>query len=177
MTTLDDYDVPLSTAEAQLTAWVDEALALRHDAGDDPEGPIDLAGVELLPNEDVLHIMGRLPSRTERVNGIKASVTRGKGRIRRAATESKFEAEIAYDTAMQKRSNKRREFTSAKEMNADASLDSLDQRRNAHKLGRLVSFADEAYEIVQQVDWQLSSMRTDLREILRSARFESSIDH
>lgn len=115
--------------------------------------------------------------RSDRVDELLAKVTQARGRVKRAEDQAKFAADLAYDEAARANSiNRRAEFSSARERNADASLDSIQQKRQAHQAARLVSVASEAYEVVNQAHWSLESIRKDLRADLHSLQFESSLE-
>lgn len=164
------------TIEDQLLEWATEAFELRHGAAEDPEGK--LTAVD--PNDGIPalnQMLLRVRQRSDRVEYILGRVTQARYRIRRSRDAAKFEAEVAYDTAADSNAKARvREFVSREERHAEAALESLQQRRDAHLAERRQSIADEAYELVKQIDWQLSSMRTDIRASLHALHFESNLE-
>lgn len=165
-----------SKVEEQLLAWASEAFELRHGEASDPDGKLHSVD----PNDGVQalnHMLLRVRQRSDRVEFILGRVTQSRYRIRRSRDAAKFEAEVAYDTAADTNAKARvREFVSREERHAEAALESLQQRREAHLAERRQSIADEAYDVVKQVDWQLSSMRTDLRASLHALHFESNLE-
>lgn len=171
------HDIPFSEMESKIVAWVDEALELRHGAAGDPEGPLRNV---LSSNDDVaimLTNLARVRQRADRVDFLLANVTRARGRAKRAEDQSKFSAEIAYAEAARTNAARRVEFSSARERHADASLDSLEQRRVAHHASRLVSVTEEAYEVVRQVHWQLDALSKELRATIHGIQFLASLEH
>lgn len=168
------YDIPFVGIEESIYGWVREALELRHGTANDPEGRLnsdvsDIAAVQ--------HELIRTRQRADRVDELLSKVTQARGRLRRAEEQSKFDADLAYDTASRANSiNRRAEFSSARERHADASLDSIEQKRLAHQAARFVSVAVEAFEVVNQVHWSLESIRKDLRGQLHALQFESSLE-
>lgn len=162
--------------EDQLLSWAAEAFELRHGEADDPDGKL----VSVDPNDGipaVNHMLLRVRQRSDRVEFLLGKVTQARYRIRRAREQAKFEAEVAYDTAADTNAKARvREFVTREERHAEAALESLEQRREAHLAERRQSVADEAYEVVKQIDWQLSNMRTDLRASLHALHFESNLE-
>lgn len=166
----------MSALEQQLLSWVEEAFELRHGVANDPEGV--LTSVDPTEGSDVVsHMLLRVRKRADRVEFILGKVTQARYRIRRARDKAKFEAEFAYDSATDTNAkNRTREFVSREERHAEAALSSIEQRREAHLAERRQSIADEAYEVVKQIDWQLSNMRTDLRAHLHSLHFESNLE-
>lgn len=171
------YDVPFGKLESKVTAWVKEALDLRHGDAGDPNGPLRPVGMD-----EGLHVvmdeLVRVRSRSDRVDGLLAKVTQAKGRARRAQEGAAFAASQRYDEAQQQNSARRMpgSFTSREERNADAALAALEERRTAHQAERLVSVTAEAYDIINQIHWQLNAIRTDLRAQIHAIQFENSLE-
>lgn len=161
--------------ETRILQWVSEALELRHGSGGDPQGRLtaDFAMDDpALLRQELL----RVRARSDRVEYLLAAATQAKARAKRAEDGAKFEAQRAYDEAARLHSARRVEFSSAAERNAEASLDSFDQKRLAHEAARLVSVATEAYDVINQCARQLADMRSDLRASINALRFESSLE-
>jgi hypothetical protein len=177
-TSIDDFDIPLSEIEKKVMDWAEEALELRHGAGEDPEGTLaaGFADLDVEHSREIISLMFRIRQRSDRVDYLASLALRAKGRALRAQNEAKFIASNKYDEAMSSRSQTKREFTSSRELHANASLDSVDDRRLAHKAERLVSLTQESYEVINQIGWQLQRLRDDLKEMLRTLRFEHSLD-
>lgn len=175
MSELSTFDIPFNEQEKAIFAWVEEALELRHGEAGDPKGaltPVDQSdGVPVL-NDALL----RVRLRSDRVDELLSKITLARGRAKRAKDAATFSAETALMTATQHHSARRVEFSSAKEREAEAKLDSLEQLRIAHQSERLVSITNDAYEVINQKHWQLDAIRKDLRATLHSLQFESSLE-
>lgn len=165
-----------TTLEEMLLNWTAEAFELRHGEASDPEGK--LHSVDPTDGIDaVSHMLLRVRQRADRVEFILGKVTQARYRVRRAREAAVFEAEVAYDTASDANAKARvREYVTREERHAEAALESLEARREAHLAERRQSIADEAYEVVKQIDWQLNAMRTDLRASLHALHFESNLE-
>lgn len=175
MSELADYDLPFSGIESRLVGWVSEALELRHGAAEDPQGkltPVDPSEGPPAITESLL----RVRARSDRVDELLSRITLERGRAKRAKEGAQFAADTALMEATQVRASRRAEFSSGREREAEAKLDSLEQRRMAHQADRLVSVANDAYEVINQVHWQLDAIRKDLRATLHALQFESSLE-
>lgn len=161
--------------ETRILSWVTEALDLRHGEAGDPRGRLtadfDMDNPVAL-REELL----RVRARSDRVEYLLAVATQAKARAKRNEDGAKFEAQRAYDEAARLHSARRVEFSSAAERNAEAALDSFDQKRQAHQAARLVSIATEAYDVINQCARQLADMRQDIRSAINSLRFESTLE-
>lgn len=175
---LEAYDIPFNEMEKKILAWVEEALELRHGSAGDEDGPIGQAfkDLNMQDTREIIALMFRIRQRSDRVDFLLSLVAQAKGRASRAQSEAKFAADEKYERAMNERSTTKREFTSGREIHANASIDSIDDRRIAHKAQRLVSITQEAYDVINQIGWQLQRQRDDLKEMLRTLRFEHSLD-
>lgn len=163
-------------SENALAALVQEALELRHGSGEDPEGALSTVDPNDGPDA-VSHMLLRVRQRSDRVDYLLAQATRARGRARRSRDNAKFEAEFVYNTATNTNErNRTREFVTGAERHAEAALAALPERRAAFLADRLVSHADEAYEVINQIHRQLGDIRTDLRASLRALQFESSME-
>lgn len=176
MTDLTEFDVPFNDMEQRVVNWVTEALELRHGSAGDPEGPlrfVDMSdGLEAVDS-----MLRRARARSDRVDFLLANATRAKFRAQRAREAAEFAAENRQAEALKdNRLNRVDLFVSKEERMADASLDSLTERRNAHAANRLVSVTQEAYEIIKDVHWQLNAIRNDLRTTVHALQFESTLE-
>ncbi len=173
---LDEYDLPFTEVEQRVQDWVKEALDLRFKDAGDPEGPLNALEYDTMPT--VMNaLLLRVRQRSDRVDQLLMNVTRARARAKRVKATAIFNAEIAYDTAMQANANKRtREFVTAAERNADAALDSLTQKRVAHHAQRAVDVTEEAYEVIKGVHWQLDAIRKDLRAAIHQLQFEAGLE-
>ena len=176
MTTLDELEVPLSELESRVLSWVKEALELRHGDAGDPQGPIRGWGSTDDSIPEVQNLLLRVRARSDRVDELLAKSTQAKARAKRAQDEAAFAADRALMQATTQRSARRAEFSSGREREAEAKLDAFEERRLAHQASRLVSVTAEAYEVINQVHWQLDAIRKDLRAILHALQFESGLE-
>jgi len=174
MTTLDDLETPLSKLETAVISWLAEALELRHGDAGDPKGKLKDTHPEGVA--EVTDFLLRVRQRSDRVDELLAKTTRAKARARRAKEEAEFLAEQALYKATQVHAGRRVDFSAAREREADAKLDAFEERRLAHQANRLVNVTSEAYDVVNQVHWQLDAMRKDLRATLHAFQFESSLE-
>lgn len=174
MTELADFDIPFTELEQRVLAWVAEALDLRHGAAGDPKGRLR-DSPEGSPAE-VTDLLLRVRARSDRVDELLSKVTLARGRAKRSKEEAAFSADRALMEATQQRAARRVEFSTGKEREADAKLDSFEERRIAHQGDRLVSVTQDAYEVINQVHWSLEAIRKDLRATLHALQFESSLE-
>lgn len=174
MTELTAFDIPFSDVEQQVLSWVRESLELRHGSAGDPKGSIKGAAQET--TAEITDLLLRVRARSDRVDELLSKVTLARGRARRAKEEAAFSADRALMEATQQRAARRVEFSTGKEREADAKLDSFEERRIAHQGDRLVSVTNDAYEVINQVHWQLDAIRKDLRAALHALQFESSLE-
>lgn len=176
MTSPDEQAEAATRAERVMTRMVEEALELRHGSAGDPEGPIVGIDPELGPAA-VDHELHRVRGRADRVDRLLSDITRVRGNIRRQQAAAKFQAENAFNQATSDNAASRtRDFVSREERIADAALDSFNERRAAYLADRLVSVADECYEVIRGVNFQFGAIRNDLRATLHALQFESSLE-
>lgn len=124
----------------------------------------------------MMDLLRRVRARSDRVDELRARVTLARGTARRAKEEANFLADQALMTNTQQRAARRVEFSSAKEREADAKLDSFNERRLAYQRDRILSVTIDAYEVIDQIHWQLDAKRKDLRASLHALQFESSLE-
>jgi hypothetical protein len=165
-----------SATEQRMVAWVAEALDLRHGAAGDPLGAIK--PLEITDGPDQVRLdLSRARLRQDRLDELLAAIRRARGRVSRARKNAANEAKEAYDRANQVNQSRRRvEFSSAKERDSDASLDSIEERRVAFQAERLESVAQECFDIINDAARQMGSLRDDLKATLRAFQFESSLE-
>lgn len=160
--------------EQQVLSWVDEALELRHGAAGDPKGSIRGAAQET--PEEALDLLLRIRVRSDRVDELLSKATLARGRARRSREEAAFAADLALMEATQRRAAARVEFSSGREREAEAKLDSFNERRVAYQRERLVSVTNDAYDVISQIHWQLDAIRKDLRATIHALQFESGLE-
>lgn len=176
MTDLSVFEVPFTDLEKRMLGWVEEALEMRHGAAGDPLGPLKPLDFSDGP-EAVRADLLRARMRQDRVDELLSTVMRARGRIDRVKREAAQQAQEAYDRANQDNAARRRaSFTSAKERDSDANLDTIEQRRTAFEAERLASFADECERIIRNKSFELGGMRDDLKKVLAGLQFESSLE-
>ena len=157
------------SAEARnaLEDWATEALELRHGASTDPKGKVGLPAYEV-GQPAAIEMLQRVRVRLDRVEELQSKARQAKGRILRMKEAADFEAAVAYDQAMQNnRSTRVQEFVTAAEKNADAMLASIEQKRAAHQIKLLESFASEALDVITQCYWGLEKLREDILQMIR----------
>jgi len=166
----------MADAMEALTKWVEEAIDLRFGDAGDPEGKIVLPKLEA-GHRALADSLGRVRVRIDRLDEIRAQVTRVKAHIQRSQMEAKFAAEMAYHAASRKNQNNRvASFVSADERKADASLDSFAEKRAAHLAELRMAQVDEAVRIVDQCFWGLGNLREDHNTLLRTISFINSLE-
>lgn len=167
-------NTPKEPLETAVLAWVTEALELRHGAAGDPQGAIK--DTEATSPSEIMDLLRRVRSRSDRVDELLSKATLARGRARRAKEEAQFVAERALMQATQRRAANRVEFSSGREREADAKLDAFEETRVAYQRNRLVSVTNDAHEVITQVHWQLDAIRKDLRSSLHALQFESGLE-
>lgn len=163
-----------SRTEKQLMDWVSEAVDLRHGAAGDPQGSIK--GAPQSSIEEVMDLLLRVRARSDRVDELLTKVTLARGRARRAKEEAAFVADTASMQATKQRGANRVEFSSAAERQAEAWLDTFEERRAVYQRDRLVSYTYDAFEVISGIHWQLDAIRKDLRATLHAYQFESGLE-
>lgn len=160
--------------ERKLVGWIEEALELRHGVAGDPAGTLADAP-EDTPAE-IMELLSRVRKRSDRVDELMSLSTIARGRARRAREHATFVADNAVSQATQVEAARRIEFSSAKEREATAKLAAFAERREAFLRNRLVSNADDAYEVISQIHWQLDAIRKDLRARLHALQFDAGLE-
>lgn len=160
--------------ERDLLAWAEEALELRHGEADDPKGKVHLPSYELgLPAS--VEMLQRVRVRLDRVEELQSKSRQAKGRVMRLRENADFDAQLAYDQAMQiQGATRAREYVTGLEKNADASLASLEQKRAAHQLRRVESVATEVLDVIGQCYWGLEKLREDILQMMKLNQFITS---
>ena len=178
VTTIEKFDLPLGDVEDTLYKWVEESIELRYGAGNDSEGALSPLDTDA-SYDRVLHELYRVRKRADRVEYLLSRSTQTKGRARRMLAQAKFEADMRKAEAMRENASRRSSvtFSSAKERESEAALDSFEQLREEHAAQRLSDYATEAQEVISKIYWQLSEMRKDLRATLHALEFASTLEH
>lgn len=160
--------------EKELLEWATEALELRHGEAGDSKGTVGLPSYEAgLPA--AVDMLQRVRVRLDRVEELQSKARQAKGRVMRTRENADFEAQLAYDQAMQEQGNSRvRAYVTGAEKNADASLASLEQKRAAHQIRRIESIASEVLDVVGHCYWGLEKLREDILQMMRLTQFTTS---
>ncbi len=174
MSVLNDFDLPFDGQGQRVLELVREAMDLRYGEAGDPDGTIRDAPQET--PQEIQHLLVRVRSRSDRVDELLSRATLAKGRARRVQDEAAWAAEVRMLDATKEHSSKRVEFSAAREREAEAKLDSIQERRVAHQAARMVSVTVDAYEVINQIHWSLDAIRKDLRASLHALQFESSLE-
>lgn len=160
--------------EENLLSWATEALELRHGVAGDPEGKVHLPAYEE-GQPGFVRMLQRVRVRLDRVEELQSKARQAKGRIMRMREQADFDASLAYDTALQQQGASRiREYVTAAEKNADATLASIEQKRAAHQLKRLESFSTETLDVLGQCYWGLEKLREDILQMLKLLQFTTT---
>lgn len=171
---LSVHDLPLAGLEVTMNAWVEEALELRHGVAGDPEGSIKNVHPET-PVE-ILQLLRRVRTRADRVDGLLSAITRARTRLNKVRDEAAFTAEARVIGATSEGAKNRREFSSGNERQADAKLAAFNELRAQHQARTLANAAQGAYDVINQVSWQLGALRRELTDQIRALQFESSLE-
>lgn len=162
--------------EAQIIEWVKEAIELRHGDANDPEGPLRAVSIEDGPHA-VTYELTRVRTRVDRVDFLRTQVALVRIKLRKARDNAKFQADSKLQEATSARGKVKVDFTSAAEIQANAGLDSFEERRAAHEAKVLADVVEDSYRIIDKIAFELDSIRNDLRAIIKSLQFESTLDH
>lgn len=166
-----------SQLSERLNAWVGECVILRFGREDEE---VTLPPVTATPQE-VLNSLIEVRKRLDRVHEIMAQSTRLKSRAIRNKFAAKYEAEDAWDHALEKQrmQSVRRnssEFEGPKERYSKANLESFKEQRTARQAEVLASKVEEADEVIRQCHWGLDTLRQDHLTMLRTLGFESTLE-
>lgn len=162
--------------EEQVLAWVKEVIELRHGEAGDDEGRLAEVSIES-GTQAIMHELTRVRKRADRVDYIRTNVARLRSRLKKARTQAKFIAEAENMKAMSHRNKVKIEFDSADAVRAEAGLDSFEERRAAHEAQVLFDVVEDSYWIIDKIASELDSIRNDLRAIIKSLQFESTLEH
>lgn len=162
--------------ESQVISWVKEAIELRHGAAGDNEGPLKQVSLDDGPHA-VTYELTRVRTRVDRVDFLRTQVSLVRIKLRKARAEAKFQADSKLMEATSARNKTKVEFTSADAIRADAGLDSFEERRAAHEAQVLADVVEDSFRIIDKIAFELDSIRNDLRAIIKSLQFESTLDH
>lgn len=162
--------------EAAVVAWVSEAIELRHGTGDDEEGKLKIVTMED-GVQAVMHELTRVRKRTDRVDYIRTQVAILRSKLKKARAEAKFVADSKLAETTTHRNRVKLDYDSAAAVSAEAGLDAFEERRAAHEAQVLFEVVEDSYRILDKITSELDSIRTDLRAIIKSLQFSSTLEH
>jgi hypothetical protein len=169
-------DEEYTKTESRILALVKEALELRHGAAEDPDGKITVPPYEA-GNPEARVVLLRVRQRLDRLEELSSIARQIHGRVSRNRAAAAFEAETAWNRAARANAPVAREYSSAKEREADASLDAFEEKRRAFQAERLVSLTQESLEVIKDCLWGMRNIREELLTAIRSENWiESSIE-
>jgi hypothetical protein len=172
---ISQFDIPFNEIESKVIALVEEAVALRYGTLGDPNDKKLRDYDPESPHEWVDYIR-IVMARADRIDELRTVCTRMRGRAKRAQAEAQFKAEQKLYQATSDRASRRRDFETGRERDADAKLESFEERRAAHQTARLVDVTSEAHTVISDIYWQLDAMRKDARALLHALQFEASLE-
>lgn len=162
--------------EEKILKFVQEVIELRHGDAEDPDGPLRIVSLED-GLRDVAYELQRTRRRIDRVDYLRDQVALIRSRLRKNKAIKDFQAEAKFSQAFSDRDRVKKEYASALSVKSNATLDSFDELRAAHEAKMQIDLVNESYEIIDRVGRQLDGIRNDLRTMLRTLQFESSLDH
>ena len=162
--------------EATVLGWVDEALELRHGDAGDEEGPLRNVSIEEGVHA-VMYELTRVRKRVDRVDFLRTKVAILRSKLKKAKAVAKFQADSKLMEATSHRNRVKLDYDSAAAVKAEAGLDSFEERRAAHEAQVLLDTVEDSYWIIVKIAAELDSIRTDLRAIIKSLQFESTLEH
>lgn len=170
---LDDYDIPISGIGTALMEWTAEAVELRFGTGGDSKKLNEYS--DETPAEAV-EFLRAVRKRADRVGGLLQAAKRARGRARRALAAIDFDTDNDMTEAIGQEIGKKRQYESHKDREVAAKLATFEARRTQYEAKRLVSIADEAVEVINDMHWSLDAIRKDIRSTLMELQFESSLE-
>lgn len=162
--------------EATVLTWVKEAIDLRHGDAGDEEGKLRILSIEDgVPA--VMHELTRVRKRTDRVDYLRTQVALLRSKLKKSKAEAKFAAESKLMEATTHRNRTKLEYDSAAAVASEAGLDAFEERRAAHEAQVLLDVVEDSYWVIDKITSELDSIRTDLRAIIKSLQFSSTLEH
>lgn len=166
----------MSELEDTVTNWLREVIDLRHGEAGDPDGKLKAVSIED-GLSTVAYELTRVRKRSDRIDYIRTQVSLVRSRLKAAKSSSDFQADAKFMEATSHRDRNKAEFASSLSVKANATLDSFEEKRAAHEATMQLELVSDAYYIIDQISRQMDSIRNDIRAILRSLQFESSLEH
>lgn len=162
-----------------LKSWIEEAVNLRYGRSEDmPElSPY----TDLLAPFQVVEQLTFIRQRLDRIEELLVLSVRAKASLRRAHQQAKDEHQQAWDRHVTDSSAVRRpvltqEYVTGKEKFAEANLATFELQRKERKAGEILSFAEEAAEVIRQLHRGLDSTRQDLLTQVKAMQMESHLE-
>lgn len=162
--------------ESTVLSSVAEAMELRHGTAGDEEGALRIvsldSGIHTVATE-----LQRVRKRIDRVDYLRDQTALIRSKLRKSKAETDFLAEAKFSQAFSDRDRVKHEYASALSVKSNATLDSFEELRAAHEAKMQIDLVNECYEIIDRIGRQLDGIRNDLRTMLRTLQFESTLDH
>lgn len=162
--------------ETLVLEWVAEAIELRHGEAGDAEGKLKEVTIED-GTHSVLYELSRVRKRSDRIDYLRTQTAQLRSRLRKARAVAKFKAESKTMETMTHSNKYKLEYDSAEAVKAKAGLDAFEERREAHEAQVLLDVVEDSYWIIDRISSEMNSIRNDLRAIIKSLQFESTLEH
>lgn len=157
-------------------SWINESIELRYGNAGDELGPLrNLTEEDTVA--DIMHELGRVRQRADRISFLRTQAFILRGKLRRNKAQKAFEAEAKFEESMSSRERAKREYQSALSVKSEASLDSFQEKREAHEANMVLDIVDDAYNLIHTLNMQLDVIRNDYRAIIKGLQFQSTLDH
>lgn len=162
-----------------LKAWIEESVDLRYGRS---EGMPELSPyTDLLAPFQIVEQLTFIRQRLDRLEELLVNCVRAKASLKRAHQQAKDDHQQAWDHHVTDSSAVRRpvltqEYVTGKEKFAEANLATFELQRKERKAGEILSFADEATEVVRQLHRGLDGVRQDLLTQVRAIQVETQLE-
>lgn len=159
--------------------WIEEAVDLRYGR---IKGIPDLAPYsDLLAPFQVTEQLTFIRQRLDRLEELLVNSVRARASLKRAYQQTKDELQLAWDTHVTSTSAVRRpvltqEYVTGKEKFAEANLATLELQRTERKAREVLSFAEEAVDVIKQLHYGLDGIRHDLLSQVKAMQVESHLE-
>lgn len=162
--------------ESAVLAWVGEAIELRHGAAGDEEGKLRIVTIDD-GVQAVMHELTRVRKRTDRLDYIRTQLALLRSKLKKARAEAKFLADSKLAETTTRSNRTKLDYDSAAAVKAEASLEAFEEQRAAHEAQVLFEIVEDSYWILDKITTEMDSIRTDLRAIIKSLQFSSTLEH
>lgn len=161
-------------ARDRIRGWLQEAVDLRGNLGMD-------AYDDLSNPYQVVEQLSRVRATLDRIEELLVLATRAKASLTRAHRTTKDEQQLAWDQHVTSQSALKRpvltqEYVTGKEKFAEANLATLELQRAERKSLEVLSFAEEALDVIRIIHRGLEGIRQDLLAQIRAIQVESQLE-